>query len=68
MNVGTSEILSLTAVDKDAEVLATAGVHLIGKRTTEVAAVWAPYLNMAEGISFAAKKFTTTVSKQSGCD
>ncbi|EGD42762.1 mercury(II) reductase [Nocardioides sp. NPDC057772] len=66
-NAETGEILGLTAVAKDAGELAAAGVHILGKTTTEVAEAWAPYLTMTEGIRIAAKAFTTDVSKLSCC-
>lgn len=66
-NANTGEILGLTAVAKDAGELAAAGVHILGKTTTEVADTWAPYLTMTEGIRIVAKAFTTDVSKLSCC-
>ena len=65
----TGRILGLTAVAKDAGELAAAGVYLLeaGMTTAQVAAMWSPYLTMAEGIKLACKAFTTDVSKLSCC-
>ena len=67
VNADTNEILGLTAVAKDAEELAAAGVHVLGKTVAEIADAWAPYLTMAEGIRIAAKAFTTDPSLLSCC-
>ena len=67
VNADTSEILGMTAVAKDAGELAAAGVHVLGKKVSEVADAWAPYLTMAEGIRIAAKAFTTDPSMLSCC-
>jgi mercuric reductase len=66
-NADTDEILGITAVAKDAGELAAAGVYILGKTVAEVAAAWAPYLTMAEGIRIVAKAFTTDISKLSCC-
>lgn len=65
----TGRILGITAVAKDAGELAAAGVFLLeGEQTYEqVAAMWAPYLTMAEGIKLACQAFTTDPSKLSCC-
>lgn len=65
----TGRILGLTAVAKDAGELAAAGVFLLeGQKTyTDVAAMWAPYLTMAEGIKLACQAFTTDPSLLSCC-
>ncbi len=65
----TGRILGITAVAKDAGELAAAGVFLLeGNKTyAEVAAMWAPYLTMAEGIKLACQAFTTDPSKLSCC-
>lgn len=68
-NADTGRVLGITAVAKDAGELAAAGVHVVQRQMTvaEVAASWAPYLTMAEGIRIAAQSFTTDVSKMSCC-
>lgn len=65
----TGRILGLTAVAHDAGELAAAGVFLLeGQKTyQDVAAMWAPYLTMAEGIRLACQAFTTDPSKLSCC-
>jgi mercuric reductase len=65
----TGRILGITAVAKDAGELAAAGVFLLeGNKTyAEVAAMWAPYLTMAEGIKLACQSFTTDPSNLSCC-
>jgi mercuric reductase len=66
---GTGQILGITAVAQDAGELAAAGVHLIASGTTvaELAARWAPYLTMAEGLKIAAQSYTSDVSRLSCC-
>ncbi|WP_234865532.1 mercury(II) reductase [Sinomonas albida] len=66
---GTGRILGITAVAQDAGELAAAGVHLIASGTTvaELAARWAPYLTMAEGLKIAAQSYTADVSRLSCC-
>ncbi|MDI2023329.1 Mercuric reductase [Paenarthrobacter nicotinovorans] len=68
-NRDTGRILGLTAVAKDAGELAAAGVYILeaGMTTAQVAAMWSPYLTMAEGIKLACKAFTADVSKLSCC-
>ena len=65
----TGRILGLTAVAKDAGELAAAGVFLLEGHQTyqDVAAMWAPYLTMAEGIKLACQSFTTDPSQLSCC-
>lgn len=65
----TGRILGLTAVAKDAGELAAAGVYVLeaGMTTAQVAAMWSPYLTMAEGIKLACKAFTADVSRLSCC-
>lgn len=65
----TGRILGITAVAKDAGELAAAGVYILnaGMTVQQVAASWAPYLTMTEGIKIASQSFTTDVSKLSCC-
>nr|WP_170957771.1 mercury(II) reductase [Brachybacterium timonense] len=65
----TGRILGLTALAKDAGELAAAGVFLLEGHQTyqDVAAMWAPYLTMAEGIKLACQSFTTDPSQLSCC-
>lgn len=65
----TGRILGLTAVAKDAGELAAAGVFLLEGHKTyqDVAAMWAPYLTMTEGIKLACQSFTTDPSMLSCC-
>jgi mercuric reductase len=65
----TGQVLGLTAVAKDAGELAAAGVYLLqaGLTVEQVAATWAPYLTMAEGIKLACQSFGTDVSRLSCC-
>lgn len=65
----TGRILGITAVAKDAGELAAAGVFLLeGQKTyLDVAAMWAPYLTMAEGIKLVCQSFTTDPSMLSCC-
>lgn len=65
----TGRILGLTAVAQDAGELAAAGVFLLEGQQTyhDVAAMWAPYLTMTEGIRLACQAFTTDPSKLSCC-
>ncbi|MEO9249361.1 mercury(II) reductase [Citricoccus nitrophenolicus] len=65
----TGRILGITALAKDAGELAAAGVFLLEAHQTyqDVAAMWAPYLTVAEGIKLACQSFTTDPSKLSCC-
>lgn len=65
----TGRIVGITAVAKDAGEIAAAGVYILeaGMTVSQVAAMWSPYLTMAEGIKIAAQSFTTDVSKLSCC-
>lgn len=65
----TGRILGITALTQDAGELAAAGVFLLEGRQTyqDVAAMWAPYLTMAEGIKLACQAFTTDPAQLSCC-
>lgn len=65
----TGRILGITAVAKDAGELAAAGVYILqaGMTVHDVAATWAPYLTMAEGIKLACQAYTTDPSLLSCC-
>ena len=65
----TGLIVGITAVAKDAGEIAAAGVYILeaGMTVDQVAAMWSPYLTMAEGIKIAAQSFSTDVSKLSCC-
>lgn len=65
----TGKILGITAVAKDAGELAATGVYLLeaGMTVDQVAAMWSPYLTMAEGIRIAAQSYTADVSMLSCC-
>lgn len=65
----TGRIVGITAVAKDAGELAAAGVYILeaGMTVDQVAAMWSPYLTMAEGLRIAAQSFTTDVTQLSCC-
>ncbi|MDJ0348408.1 mercury(II) reductase [Cryobacterium sp. PH29-G1] len=68
-NSQTGLIVGLTAVAKDAGEIAAAGVYILeaGLTVDQVAAMWSPYLTMAEGIKIACQSYRTDVSKLSCC-
>lgn len=65
----THRILGVTIVGDGAGEVIQAAVYAIqlGLTTEQIAATWAPYLTMAEGLKLAAQTFTRDVSKLSCC-
>jgi mercuric reductase len=65
----TRRILGATMVAEGAGEVIQAAVYAIrfGLTTDQVAATWAPYLTMAEGLKLAAQTFTRDVAKLSCC-
>jgi len=68
-DAATGKIVGITAVANDAGDLAAAGVYILeaGMTVNQVAAMWSPYLTMAEGLKIAAQSYTTDISKLSCC-
>jgi len=65
----TRRIVGITAVCQDAGELAAAGVYILQAAMTveQVAALWSPYLTMAEALRIAALSFSTDITKLSCC-
>lgn len=68
-DAGTRRIAGITTVAKDAGEIAAAGVYILeaGMNVDQVAAMWSPYLTMAEGIKIACQSYNTDISKLSCC-